>query len=304
MRFRPCPSTGATVTEGDADPVIALVTVSLSAPAGRPVKVAYATANGTALAVRDYLAASGTLVLPEGATEAQLAVAVVGDLVAEADESFTRQPEVARERHPRERHGHRDGRSTTTPFPVSRWATCGSPKATSAPATRSSGSPFPRRASTDVTVDWATADATAQAGEDYLPSGGTLLIKKGARAGTLVVPVVGDRTDERNEVFLVRLSNPTGARLSDALAQGVIWDDDGPADAYTPIASLPYTAKAAGKYRLATDLETPAAQGAAVTIAANSVTLDLDGHTLLGTAGRGAPKPSASCRATARASPS
>ena len=52
----------------------------------------------------------------------------------------------------------------------------------------------------------------------------------------------------------------------DPLAQGVVTDDDGPADPYTPIASLPYTATRAGKYRLAGDLSFAAPEGAAITV--------------------------------------
>jgi hypothetical protein len=248
------------------------------------VKVGYATANGTARAGRDYLAASGTVVLPEGATEAQVALAVVGDFVAEPDESFTvslKSPDGAT-------IGTGTAIVTITDNDTLPGLSVGDVSVVEGHVgTRNAAFRVSLKAPspTDVSVDWVTADATAKAGEDYLPSGGTLVIKKGARAGTLLVPVVGDRTDERNEVFLVHLSNPVGARISDGLAQGVIRDDDGPADAYTPIASLPYTAARPGKYRLAEDLQTALPEGAAVTIAASGVTLDLDGHTLLGTAG-------------------
>jgi hypothetical protein len=137
----------------------------------------------------------------------------------------------------------------------------------------------------DVTVNWATADLTATAGEDYLSSGGTLTIRRGSRVGSLLVPVVGDRSDERNETFLVSLSGAVGARLVDGQAQGVILDDDGERDAAIPIASLPYVATRPGRYRMVRDLTFAPAQGAAVTVAASGVVLDLDGHTLSGTAG-------------------
>ena len=137
----------------------------------------------------------------------------------------------------------------------------------------------------DVSVDWTTTDLTAKAGEDYLPSGGTLTIRKGSRVGSVMVPVLGDRADERNEAFLVSLSNAAGARIVDGKAQGVIWDDDGEKDTAIPIASLPYVAKRPGRYRLVGDLVFASTQGAAVTVAANGVLLDLDGHTLSGSRG-------------------
>ncbi len=47
-----------TVAEGDSGTVAANFTVSLNVPSGRPVTVDYATANGTAIAPGDYVAAA------------------------------------------------------------------------------------------------------------------------------------------------------------------------------------------------------------------------------------------------------
>jgi hypothetical protein len=79
-----------------------------------------------------------------------------------------------------------------------------------------------------VTVDYATADGTATAPGDYTASAGTLSFPAGTTTRTVSVPVVGDLVDEPNETFLVRLSNPAGALLSDAQATGTILDDDPP----------------------------------------------------------------------------
>ena len=51
--------------------------------------VAYATANGTATAGSDYVAASGTLTFLAGQTSKTVAVTVNGDAAVEADETFT-----------------------------------------------------------------------------------------------------------------------------------------------------------------------------------------------------------------------
>ena len=51
--------------------------------------VAYATADGTATAGSDYTAASGTLTFAPGATTQTIAVTVLGDLLDEANETFT-----------------------------------------------------------------------------------------------------------------------------------------------------------------------------------------------------------------------
>ena len=78
-----------TVTEGDAGTVNANFTVSLNAPSGRPVSVAYATANGTAIAPADYTAIAGTVNLAAGQTSQQVSVAVNADLLDEDNEDFT-----------------------------------------------------------------------------------------------------------------------------------------------------------------------------------------------------------------------
>jgi hypothetical protein len=61
---------------------------TLSAPAGLPLHVGYATQHGTANG-DDYTPASGTLVIPPGTLAYGLPVNVRGDNAAEADETFT-----------------------------------------------------------------------------------------------------------------------------------------------------------------------------------------------------------------------
>jgi hypothetical protein len=79
----------ATIVEGNAGSQNALVSVNLSGPSTRTVKVDYRTANGTALAGSDYDAVSGTLTFVPGQTRASILVAVRGDLLAEPDETFS-----------------------------------------------------------------------------------------------------------------------------------------------------------------------------------------------------------------------
>jgi hypothetical protein len=76
--------------EGDSGTSDAVFTVTLSCPVEGEVLVSFATADGTALiADNDYLATSGQLVFPEGTTELQVPVPVVGDEVHELHEVFT-----------------------------------------------------------------------------------------------------------------------------------------------------------------------------------------------------------------------
>ncbi len=77
-----------TVAEGDTGTASAVFTVTLTPAASQEVRVAWATANGTATAGADYTAASGTLVFAAGQTTKTIAVPVLGDQLLEPDETF------------------------------------------------------------------------------------------------------------------------------------------------------------------------------------------------------------------------
>ncbi len=78
-----------TATEGNTGTSNAVFTVSLSAASGLPVSVAYATANGTAVAGSDYTARSGTLTFDAGVITQTVSVPVTGDTLVEPNETFT-----------------------------------------------------------------------------------------------------------------------------------------------------------------------------------------------------------------------
>jgi hypothetical protein len=62
-----------------------------------------------------------------------------------------------------------------------------------------------------VTVDYATADGTAKAGSDYLPTSGTLTFEPGGPFQQQIpVFLIGDTLNEIHETFTVNLSNATG----------------------------------------------------------------------------------------------
>ena len=77
-----------------------------------------------------------------------------------------------------------------------------------------------------VTVDYATADQSAQAGTDYTSTQGTLTFAPGETTKTITVPVLGDNALESNERFVVQLSNPTNATLATPQGIGEIVNDD------------------------------------------------------------------------------
>jgi len=78
----------ASLNEGNQGLTTATLTVSLSAASGRIVDVGFATVDETATAPDDYRTASGVLSFAPGETVKTIAVQIVGDTSAEADEIF------------------------------------------------------------------------------------------------------------------------------------------------------------------------------------------------------------------------
>ena len=78
-----------------------------------------------------------------------------------------------------------------------------------------------------VTVQYATADGTATAANDYISATGTLSFAPGDTSKTVPVTIVQDTLDELNETFTIALSNPSNATISDATGVMTITDDEG-----------------------------------------------------------------------------
>jgi Tol biopolymer transport system component len=77
-----------------------------------------------------------------------------------------------------------------------------------------------------VTVNYASADATALGGFDYQSVSGTLTFSPGTTTQTINVAINGDQFDEADETFNITLSNPVGATLGDGVGTCLIVDND------------------------------------------------------------------------------
>ncbi len=75
-----------------------------------------------------------------------------------------------------------------------------------------------------VTVQYATSNGTATAGSDYTATAGAVTFAPGETEKVIAVLVQRDTLAEGSETFMVALSNPSGATLSDAMAVGTILD--------------------------------------------------------------------------------
>jgi probable HAF family extracellular repeat protein len=214
----------ASVQEGHAGTRTVNFTVILSPAATQPVTVSYSTANGTATAGSDYQAASGSFTFAPGQTTQTVAVLVSGDRAGEANETFAVNLTGAA--------GAAlvaDGLATGT-------IVDDEPRAAINSVTRNEGNSsttsfvFTVSLSTTpgaaVSVQYATANGSAKAGEDYEPRSGTLAFAAGQTSRTVTVPVTGDRKRESQEVFYVNLSGASGVFVTTSQGTGVIQNDD------------------------------------------------------------------------------
>jgi hypothetical protein len=218
------------VTEGNSGTTALTFTVALSEPAPWPVTVNVATADGTAVAGSDYAAASETVTFAPGETSKTVTVNVVGDTVAEFDETL-----ALTMANPT---GGTLGTATATGTILNDDVPTISVVGTAGPEGDTGTTPFTftvtlsQPAPWAVTVNFATADGTATAGSDYAAAGGTLTFAPGETSKTVTVNVTGDTTVEPDETFTVNLSNAAGGTVGTAAATGTIQNDD------TPVASI------------------------------------------------------------------
>jgi len=232
---------GATVSEGAAGAgVQATFNATLSHPVDRAVTVAYATQDGTALQVQDYVAKSGTLTIPAGLLSGTVSVAIVGDDVAEDEETFT----LALSNVVGATLAATTGQATIIDDDGDGLGGAGGAGGGAAGPSLSAASvevteggaddavtalftvTLSGASTDDVTVAYATLDQTAVADQDYTATSGTLTILADATSATITVPIIGDDVAEDNESFLVVLSDPQGATIATVTAKATILDDD------------------------------------------------------------------------------
>ncbi|HUE72092.1 MAG TPA: Calx-beta domain-containing protein [Pirellulaceae bacterium] len=215
----------AVLVEGNSGVSYAEFTVALAIPLAHEVRLDYATANGSASAGSDYLAASGVVVLAPGETSQTVRVPVLGDRANEADETFYV--------------------NFTNPVGVI-------PGDTQAAATILNDDPLPGLSVSDavivegnagtknlwftislsevsgrtIHVNYATADGTATAGSDYVSKSGLLTFIPGWISQSFAVTINGDAVVEDDEFFTLELSSPINALLADGSGEGKILSDD------------------------------------------------------------------------------
>ena len=191
--------------EGD-EATVATLNLSLSGESASFLSVDYGTSDDTAVAGSDYQTTAGTVSFNPGETSKTIEIPIVRDNVNEPDEAFKVQltnpngvtltndtavvniinddlpPEIAIDNVSLTEV---DEGTSNAIFTVS----------------------LDNPSSYEVTVDYATEDGTAIAGEDYSAQTGTLIFEPGETTKTIEVVVTGDKVFEIDEGFQVNLTN-------------------------------------------------------------------------------------------------
>jgi hypothetical protein len=215
-----------TVTEGNTGSVNATFKVSLSVAYDQPVTVHFDTANGSATA-GDYTTGSGDVTVAAGQLSQAFTVAVLGDRLPEATESF-----VVNLSSPGGNALVADGQGVGTI--VDNEPRIGINDVSKKEGNGNGTTLFVFTVSLSaaydqtVTVRYATADGTAKVSDnDYLAASGTVTFAPGETTKTVTVSVKGDKKKEPDEWFAVNLSNPSiNALVSDSQGIGWILNDD------------------------------------------------------------------------------
>lgn len=214
-----------TLAEGHSGQRTALFTVSLTAASSHPITVNFATADGTASAATDYVAASGSLTFAPGQISQTISVAVKGDVQNEGDDTFVVNLSGAAGALLADAQGlgtitNDDPLPALTISDVS--VTEGNTGTKNLNFTVSLGPASGRT----VTVDFSSLPVTASPGSDYQAASGTLTFSPGQSSKTISIAIVGDTLAEPDETLLVRLANAAGAVLLHAEGVGTIVNDD------------------------------------------------------------------------------
>ena len=211
---------------GDGTPIT--FTVRLSEASGRNVTVSYSTADGTAKKDDDYIAASDEEVtIPAGSDTGAVPVTLVDDDVAEEVERF--QLVLSGPSNAGLDDGLGVGRILDDDGPIQILVDDPEPVQEAEGASVTFTVRLSRASPDDeeVTVTYATEDATATAGGDYTAATNSLIFAAGDTEKTVTIMLVNDDDAEDVETFRLRLSSPsTNAELGDDSAVAVIRDDD------------------------------------------------------------------------------
>ena len=193
------------------------VAVFISSPQGSSVSVYYETVDGTATAGDDYTAQSGTLTFSAGSTVERIQIPILADTLDEDTETIIINLSSASGGTIVDSQAivyitDDDEPPTITIDDVT--ATDETPAASSFTVTLSAAT------SREITLNYATANGTATAGEDYTAASGSITIPANTTTATIDVSVLDDSLDEFDETVFINISDATNSSITDS--QGIL----------------------------------------------------------------------------------
>ncbi|QDU10851.1 Calx-beta domain-containing protein [Gimesia aquarii] len=184
----------------------AMLTVSLNHPVDTAISVDFATAEQSALATNDYTTQTGTLIFNPGVQSQTIIVPLSDDNLVEGDETFLVNLTNLQNNDADVIMG--DDQATVTILnddqaQISISDITVDENAGTAILTVSLDHPV----DTNVSVDFATSDNSAEDITDYLATSGTLTFTPGVQSIEIPVSIVDSELVELDESFLVNLTN-------------------------------------------------------------------------------------------------
>lgn len=201
-------------TEGDLDRSNSDFVVSLNQPSVLPVRVSYNSESLTATSWSDFRPVNGVLTFNPGETSKTISVAVNGDTVYEADETFKLNFKTP--------GGNLEAIGTIknddllpTIYLSNAWAKEGN--------SLRFGIGLTNPSSQAITVDVLTGELTAKQ-SDFKPMTETITFSPGQTWKAVEVQTVADQIKEPTETFTLELKNSLGASILQSKALGFIMD--------------------------------------------------------------------------------
>jgi hypothetical protein len=209
----------------DEDAGTATIVVTRSGGSGGLFTVDFAAADGSAQSGTDYVPTSGTLTFNPGEDSKTFTIPIIDDGLADADEtvllSLSNPTGAVTLGAPTTAVltilGNQPG---TLQFQMVSYSVGEAAGTATITVTRS-------RSAGTATVNYSTADGTAKAGTDYVPTSGTLTFNPGELVKTFTIPILINPRIKGNETVILNLSSPTGLATlgSPSTAVLVIVDD-------------------------------------------------------------------------------
>jgi len=219
----------ATVSRGSSGTTNLNFTVTLSAAATNLVSANFSTADGTALAGTDYVAASGTVIFSVGVTQQVVSVTVNGAAAVVPTANFS----VALANATNAAIARATATGTITNLVFTPTLTV-SDATVYAPASGTNFANFTLSLNTavnnSVSVQIATANQTALAGTDYLPVNQTVTFAAGQTQQIVSVPVLPNTNTAPAKTFVLNLSNASGLTMAKTQGTGTIYFVNGSAN--------------------------------------------------------------------------